>query len=60
MRKTAMGQAERTTKLRLDLGEREQGGANHVKRTYLEETASLLNAARRFYLDFFLAHSGNS
>ncbi len=52
-----MGQAERTTKLRLDLGEREQGGANQEKRKYLEETASLLNAARTFYLDFFLAHS---
>src|SRR5215469_8854125 len=52
-----MGQAERTTKLRLDLGEREQGGANHEKRTYLEETAALLNAARTFYLDFFLAHA---
>jgi hypothetical protein len=52
-----MGQAERTTKLRLDLGEREQGGANQQKRIYLEETAALLNAARSFYLDFFLAHA---
>jgi len=51
-----MGQATRTTKLFLDLGKRDQGGANTGKRTYLEETARLLDAARAFYVAFFLAH----
>ena len=51
-----MGQAERTTKLELDLGEREQGGANSEKRRYLEATRSILDKARAFYLAFFLAH----
>jgi putative transposase len=52
-----MGQATRTTKLLLDLGVRAQGGANTGKRSYLEATASLLDEARAFYLDFFLAHT---
>jgi putative transposase len=51
-----MGQATRSTKLFLDLGKRDQGGANTGKRTYLEETARLLDAARAFYVAFFLAH----
>jgi len=51
-----MGQAARTTKLLLDLSTREQGGANSGKRTHLAATVAILNAARRFYLDFFLAH----
>jgi len=51
-----MGQTARTTKLLLDLSEREQGGANRAKRCYLEETVAVLDAARRFYLDFFLTH----
>lgn len=51
-----MGQTARTTKLLLALSEREQGGANPGKRRYLEETVAILDAARRFYLDFFLAH----
>ncbi len=51
-----MGQTARTTKLLLDLSAREQGGANAGKRSHLEETVVILNAARRFYLDFFLAH----
>ena len=51
-----MGQAERTTKLELDLGEREQGGANTEKRRYLEATRSILDEVRAFYLAFFLAH----
>ena len=51
-----MGQAARTTKLLLDLSTREQGGANSGKRAYLGATVEILNAARRFYLDFFLAH----
>jgi putative transposase len=51
-----MGQAARTTKLLLDLSTREQGGANAGKRAYLGTTVEILNAARRFYLDFFLAH----
>jgi IS605 OrfB family transposase len=51
-----MGQTARTTKLLLDLQARDQGGANQGKRQYLEETVAILDAARRFYLDFFLAH----
>src|SRR5260370_11687384 len=51
-----MGQTARTTKLLLDLSARDQGGANGHKRRYLEETVALLNAARVFYLEFFLAH----
>ena len=52
-----MGQATRTTKLLLDLGKREEGGTNPGKRAYLEATADVLNQARAFYLDFFLAHA---
>jgi len=51
-----MGQTARTTKLLLDLSARDQGGANSAKHSYLEETIVILNAARAFYLDFFLAH----
>ncbi len=51
-----MGQATRTTKLLLDLGERTQGAANTRKRAYLEETAKILDTARAFYVAFFLAH----
>lgn len=51
-----MGQTTRTTKLLLDLDSREHGGANREKRRYLEETVAILDAARRFYLAFFLAH----
>jgi putative transposase len=51
-----MGQTARTTKLLLDLSARDQGGANAGKRSHLEETAKILDAARQFYLDFFLAH----
>ncbi len=51
-----MGQATRTTKLFLDLGNREEGGANSGKRAYLEKTARLLDAARAFYVTYFLAH----
>src|SRR5258707_6851508 len=52
-----MGQARRTTKLLLDLGKRDQGGANSQKRAALLSTADVLNQARAFYLDFFLAHA---
>ena len=52
-----MGQATRTTKLSLNLGKREEGGANNGKRAYLDATAEVLNQARAFYLDFFLAHA---
>ena len=52
-----MGQATRTTKLLLDLGKRKEGGANSSKRAYLEATGEILNQARAFYLDFFLAHA---
>lgn len=54
--KTRMGQAARTTKLLLELSARTQGGANAQKRRFLEETVKVLDAARRFYLAFFLAH----
>ena len=52
-----MGQAIRTTKLPIDLGERTQGGANSGKRTHLVATVALLDKARSFYLGFFLAHA---
>ena len=52
-----MGQASRTTKLLLDLGKRAQGGANSEKRAALDATAEVLNQARAFYIDFFLAHA---
>jgi hypothetical protein len=32
------------------------GGTNPGKRAHLTATVEILNAARRFYLDFFLAH----
>jgi len=52
-----MGQAKRTTKLLLAIGKREEGGANTSKRAYLEETATILDAARFFYVAFFLFHA---
>jgi len=52
-----MGQAKRTTKIELNLNDRTAGGANTRKREYLFLTRDLLNAARAFYVDFFLAHS---
>lgn len=52
-----MGQATRTTKLPLDLGRRTHGGANMGKRTALNATVEVLNQARAFYIDFFLAHA---
>jgi putative transposase len=52
-----MGQASRTTKLLLDLGNRTRGGANTEKRAVLDATREVLNQARAFYLDFFLAHA---
>src|SRR6266568_2172289 len=52
-----MGQATRTTKLLLDLSERRQGGANSEKRAALHATEEVLNRARAFYIDFFLAHA---
>jgi Putative transposase DNA-binding domain len=52
-----MGQAIRTTKLLLDLGKRKEGGANSQKRVALEATCEVLNQARAFYIDFFLAHA---
>jgi hypothetical protein len=52
-----MGQATRTTKLVLDLGKRVQGGANTDKQAALTATVEVLNRARAFYIDFFLAHA---
>ena len=52
-----MGHAIRTTKLLLDKGKRELGGANADKRTALDATVQVLDAARAFYIDFFLAHA---
>jgi hypothetical protein len=51
-----MGQASRTTKLLLDLDHRAEGGANASKHAYLVQTVSILDAARAFYVTFFLAH----
>src|SRR5258708_13587651 len=51
-----MGQATRTTKLSLGLENRAEGGANSGKLAYLEETARFVDAARAFYVAFFLAH----
>ncbi len=55
-----MGQSARTTKLLLDLSPREQGGTNREKRSHLEATVAILDAARQFYLDFFLARVDKS
>jgi Putative transposase DNA-binding domain len=52
-----MGQATRTTKLPIDLDLRKVGGANTGKRAYLQATEEVLNRARAFYVDFFLAHA---
>jgi Putative transposase DNA-binding domain len=51
-----MGQATRTTKLLLNLGKRDQRGANTDKQAALSATVEILNGARAFYIDFFLAH----
>jgi IS605 OrfB family transposase len=51
-----MGQTTRTTKLLLDFSRQASGGANAGKREHLVATVQILNAARRFYLDFWLAH----
>ncbi|HEX6552818.1 MAG TPA: transposase [Ktedonobacteraceae bacterium] len=51
-----MGKATRTTKLLLDLGKRDQGGANTAKQAALTATVEVLNAARAFYINFFLTH----
>jgi len=52
-----MVQVIRTTKLPLDFSKRIQGGANTRKRGYLEATIQALDAARAFYVAFFLADS---
>jgi len=52
-----MGQATRTTKLFLNLGKRDQGGANTGKQAALTATVEKLNEARTFYISFFLAHA---
>lgn len=52
-----MGQATRTTKLLFACGKRDEGGANTSKRAYLEETVTILDAARAFYVAFFLSHA---
>jgi putative transposase len=52
-----MGQATRTTKLPLDLSQRAQGGANTDKQAFVDATVQVLNAARAFYVNFFLAHA---
>lgn len=51
-----MGQATRTTKLPLNFSSRTHGGINVAKRQYLDATVALLNQARTFYVNFFLAH----
>lgn len=52
-----MGQTARTTKLLLDFSGRASGGTNAGKREHLRATVDILNAARSFYLDFFLEHT---
>ncbi|MCL6639478.1 MAG: transposase [Firmicutes bacterium] len=52
-----MGQAKRTTKVEINFADRTRGGANSGKREYLVLTKQILNDARAFYIDFFLAHS---
>lgn len=52
-----MGEAKRTTKVELNFDKRAAGGINTGKRKYLSFTRDLLNAARVFYIDFFLTHS---
>jgi hypothetical protein len=52
-----MGQATRTTKLPLALDTRKARGANTGKRASLQATKEVLNRARAFYVDFFLAHA---
>ena len=39
------------------LGKRDQGGANTDKQAALSATVEVLNRARAFYIDFFLAHA---
>ncbi len=50
-----MGVAKRTTKIEINLGGRSQQGANSAKQVYLDLTAEILNHARAFYINFFLA-----
>jgi len=52
-----VGQAKRTTKIELNFNNRATGGANTGKREYLTLTKNILNEARAFYIDFFIAHS---
>jgi len=52
-----MGQAKRTTKVEFNFAGRTQGGANNGKKEYLFLTKNVLNDARAFYIDFFIAHS---
>jgi len=52
-----MGVAKRTTKIEVNLGGRSESGANTGKREYLDLTKEVLNQARTFYIDFFLAHA---
>lgn len=52
-----MGEARRTTKLPLNFLSCAEGGMNAGKREHLETTAEILDRARAFYVDFFLAHS---
>jgi putative transposase len=53
-----MGQATRTTKLFLNLGKRDQTGANTDKHAALTATVEVLNGARAFYINFLLTHAG--
>lgn len=55
-----MGQATRTTKLSLNLGKRQEGGANTGKLAYLEATVAILDQARAFYVAFSWPSGTNS
>jgi len=51
-----ISRAIRSTKIEINLDNRDSGGANTLKRKYLERTQEILNEARAFYVRFFLSH----
>lgn len=51
-----MGEAKRTTKLRFNTAVQQKGGMNAGKKENLYRTKEILDNARVFYCNFFLAH----
>ena len=51
-----MGEAKRTTKLTLSFDPSNKKAMNSSKREYLELTKQILDKARVFYCNFFLAN----